>query len=210
MKSYNYLAGLRLPDGGVPCCNDGEHVGYMTWIPGINVPIRRSRDSLQCGFRYCKLGDGAYYSTILLTYFYYYYEYLTTTLMRFLTSPGDGDEQIQLHLNYSANMVGHGHKDSLVFQLFAFGHYLCDDSEYCKNSIRGAAGGTAGHNTVVIDNESQSGPGDTPTAYGRGYGLNEGRPRLYEGRAPGLRVLSVDAAHAYIGIGCQRYERTMT
>lgn len=126
MKAYNWLARIRMPDGGVPVTNDGEHSGYMPWIPGINVPLKRSGDSVAPGFKYAQLGDGS------------------------------GDEQIQLHLNYSSNCVNHGHADTLTLHLFAFGHYLLDDSEYCKTNIRAYAGSTAGHNTVTVDHTSQN------------------------------------------------------
>jgi len=169
MKAYNFLAKIRMPNGGLPVINEGEHVGFISSLPGINVPIRKSRDVIAHGLGYAILGDG------------------------------NDDEQIQVHLNYSPNNVNHGQQDTLTFQMFAFGHYLMDDSEYTKNSIRRYTSSTAGHNTVVIDHKSQGGGGP----------YDEGSPVLYDGRSPGIKVISVDAARAYKELGAKKYQRTL-
>ena len=178
MKAYNdYMRSISMPDGGAPAVNDSEHQGYIPFIPGINVPLRKSRDQIKHGYKYAILGDG------------------------------DDDEQIQLHLNYSPNFVGHGAGDSLELQLFAFGHYLMDDNEYCKNQIRVYSGSTPGHNTVVVDYKNQ---GDAQSVGGPKYlPYQEGSPKLYDGRTPGLSVISVDAARAYLALGVRKYQRTM-
>ncbi|MHC5054714.1 MAG: heparinase II/III domain-containing protein [Planctomycetota bacterium] len=166
MKAYSFLADLRMPDGGVPCYNDGEHVGYITWIPGSNTPIDRSRSVMKPGLKFAILGDG------------------------------EGDRQVQAHLNFGENNVNHGHQDTLTLQLFAFGHYLIDDFEYTKNAARRYAARTSGHNTVVVDHRNQLAP------------FADGSPLLYEARLPGLAALTVDAARVYAP-NVTKYSRTL-
>jgi hypothetical protein len=166
MKAYNFLADLRMPDGGVPCYNDGEHVGYITWIPGSNTPIDRSRSVMKPGLRYAILGDG------------------------------EGDRQVQAHINFGENHVNHGHQDTLTLQAFAFGHYLLDDFEYTKNAARRYAAQTSGHNTVVVDHRNQFAP------------FADGSPLLYEARLPGLAALTVDASRVYAP-NVTKYSRTL-
>jgi len=170
MKAYKGLARMRMPDGGVPVINDSGHLGYINWIPGINMPITESRDEIFNGYGYALLGDG------------------------------NEEEQIQLHLNYSPNSVNHGHQDALTPQIFAFGHYLMSDTDYCKNTIRRYGQSTAGHNTVVVDYSQQG--GDMPFH-------QQGDPKLYDGRAPGIKVISVDAPRAYLQKGVTEYRRTL-
>ena len=170
MKAYNFFVRYRMPDGGVPVVNDSEHSPYLLFIPALQIPLKKSRDFIAHGLKYAILGDG------------------------------DKDEQIQLHLNYSENKTNHGHYDTLTLQLFAFGHYLMDDSGYCKNTFRRFGTGTSGHNTVVIDQQSQS-VGGMP--------YNEGNPLLFDGRAPGIKVISVDAARCYLKLGVKKYQRTL-
>ena len=170
MKAYQFLARIRMPDGGLPIVNDSEHAAYLSFIPGTLIPISQSRDFIAHGLKYAILGDG------------------------------DEDEQFQLHLNYSENKSNHGHYDTLTLQLFAFGHYLMDDSSYSRNALRSFGTGTSGHNTVVIDQINQG---------GRKAPYNEGSPKLFDGRAPGIKVISVDAARCYAEQGVKKYQRTL-
>ena len=39
--------------------------------------------------------------------------------------------------------------------------------------------------------------------------LNEGMPKIYEGRASGFKVISVDSPFAYRTLGVERYQRTL-
>jgi len=74
---------------------------------------------------------------------------------------GQGDNQRALSLYYGRNM-GHGHKDTLNIELFAYGLDLTPDLGYPEYAMSDCASrfewtnNTISHNTVVVDKQKQS------------------------------------------------------
>jgi len=67
---------------------------------------------------------------------------------------GEGERQLQAHLNYSGR-YGHHHNASLNLLLFANGKELVSDLGYTHTKARPWAASTASHNTVVVDGKNQ-------------------------------------------------------
>lgn len=121
--------------------------------------------------------------------------FVMPALKHALLGDGEGDAQVQLHLNYGPGGP-HNQTDTLNLQLFAFGHYLIDDHTYWRDRLASYSNTTVSHNTGLFDTYNQIG------------GLNEGDPVLVETTLPGLQALAVEARRAYPGLA-RRYRRTV-
>lgn len=111
---------------------------------------------------------------------------------------GEGSNQMQLHLTWSAG-YGHRHYDGLSMLLFAKGKELLSDLGYTHTRYDGYKRSTVCHNTVVVDMSIQHAMGE-PTA--------EGKLLFWDAQDPDMQVVSVDNSTCYPK-KVERYERTM-
>ncbi|MDX9973640.1 MAG: heparinase II/III family protein, partial [FCB group bacterium] len=105
------------------------------------------------------------------------------------------DTQFQLHLNWSG-AYGHSQADNGSILLFAFGRELLSDIGYTHTRYRNWTLNTASHNTVVVDERSQTfGSKEEPTT---------GRLLYFDDSNPHVRYADVDASPAYPDCGVYR------
>ncbi len=139
---------------------------------------------------------------------------------------GQGDRQVQAHLHFSGT-DGHEHADSLNFFLWARNKELLSETEYHGNRAWQAS--TAGHNTVVVDEQNQYTRGraprrqfseidDVPGVEGfwfarkninHGDVLTDGMLRLFATDGPGVQVVEADGHRAYPADRVSLYRRTL-
>ncbi|MDP2984091.1 MAG: heparinase II/III family protein [Candidatus Latescibacter sp.] len=139
---------------------------------------------------------------------------------------GMGANQVQAHLHFSGTN-GHEHYDSLNFFLWAKNKELLSETEYLGN--RAWQSGTAGHNTVVVDERNQYDRGEAPrrkfseidnvpgvegfwfarTHINHGDVLTDGMLRLFATDCPGLQVVEADGHRAYPADRVTLYRRTL-
>jgi hypothetical protein len=101
---------------------------------------------------------------------------------------GAGQEQFQAHLGMTGRF-GHDHFDSLNLLIYSFGKELASDVGYTHSRARSWTMSTACHNTVVIDQLSQS-TGNVPDRC-------QGRLLLFDGTDPDFQIVSGEAPTAY-------------
>ncbi|MEK7405264.1 MAG: heparinase II/III family protein [Acidobacteriota bacterium] len=139
---------------------------------------------------------------------------------------GKGADQVQAHLHFSG-ADGHEHADSLNFFLWAKNKELLSETEYLGN--REWQSGTAGHNTVVVDERNQYSRGRAPrrkfseiddepgvedfwfarTHINHGDVLTDGMLRLFATDGPGVQVVEADGHRAYPADRVTLYRRTL-
>jgi hypothetical protein len=135
-------------------------------------------------------------------------------------------EQVQAHLHFSGT-DGHEHYDCLNFFLWARNRELLSETEYQGN--RQWQSSTAGHNTVVVDEQNQYGRGHAPkrkfgeidevpgvegfwfarTHINHGDVLTDGMLRLFATDGPGVQVVEADGHRAYPADRVTLYRRTL-
>ncbi|MCP4453784.1 MAG: hypothetical protein GY809_20170 [Planctomycetes bacterium] len=160
---------LRLPSGGSVTYDDGgPEWGTTQWWPyeGSWKPLQRSRNVLLPGTRRAILGYG------------------------------EGDRQIQVHLDFAEHGVNHGHGSGLSMQIYAFGHYLVDDISYDKSILRRYSEMSISHPTVTIDHQNQV-RSDT-----------RGDVDFYAPLMDGVSAIRVNNERVYPGLASQ-YTRTL-
>ena len=141
---------------------------------------------------------------------------------------GSGDDQVQARLNFGGS-YGHEHRDCLNFFLWANSIEILSETDYLAHGHRGWGAATAGHNTVVIDEQSQFHRSSAPQrefteidevdvedfdwarkTVKHGTCLTDGQLRLFDTGGPnGLQVIEVDGHRAYPQELCQLYRRTI-
>ncbi|MEN6624827.1 MAG: heparinase II/III family protein [Candidatus Sumerlaeia bacterium] len=106
-----------------------------------------------------------------------------------LLGAGSGATQTCLGLNWSGN-YGHSHMDNGSIFLYAFGHELLPDIGYTHTRWRNYAVNSAGHNMVVVDEQSaaEKGPGKDSTA---------GNLLWFDAGDPRVKMIDLDARPAY-------------
>ncbi len=141
---------------------------------------------------------------------------------------GRGDDQVQARLNFGGT-YGHDHLDRLNFFIWANGIEMPSETTYGKGKVRSWTAATAGHNTVVIDEQNQFhrssaaqrkfAPIDevdvedfdwARKTVKHGSTLTDGQLRLFDTGGPnGLQVIEVDGHRAYPSNICALYRRTV-
>ena len=141
---------------------------------------------------------------------------------------GQGPNQVQAHLHFSGAM-GHEHKDNLNFFLWAKNKELLSETDYYGIDNRAWAASTAGHNTVVVNEQDQFRRGNAPqrqfsdidrvpgvedfwfarTHLKHGTTLTDGQLRLFSADAPGIQVVEADGHRAYPSDLVKLYRRTL-
>ncbi len=141
---------------------------------------------------------------------------------------GRGDDQVQARLNFGGT-YGHDHLDRLNFFLWAKNIEIISETDYQAHGHRGWGSATAGHNTVVIDEQNQFHRSSaaqrefTPVdevavedfdwarkTVKHGSTLTDGQLRLFATDGPnGLQVIEVDGQRSYPAEICQLYRRTI-
>jgi hypothetical protein len=125
---------------------------------------------------------------------------------------------------------GHKHDDCLNLTLFAKGKELISETNYhppegVTNTTREWHTMTAGHTTVVVDEQSQKSsltrsrqPTDDVPGYadwpwrwtGHGNGMNDGRLRLFSAEFDKVQVVEADGERSYHDVAqLDRYRRTV-
>ncbi len=141
---------------------------------------------------------------------------------------GQGEGQVQAHLHFSGTM-GHEHKDSLNFFLWARNKELLSETDYYGIDNRAWAASTAAHNTVVVDEQNQFRRGNAPrrkfsdidrvpgvenfwiarTRFQYGTTLTDGQLRLFSTDGPGIQIVEADGHRAYPSDLVDLYRRTL-
>ena len=98
---------------------------------------------------------------------------------------GEKENQVQAHLHYGG-ASGHDHRDTLNVIFYAKGKELLSEFGYCRTTLRGWSSGTAGHNTVVIDQMNQGG------------GVL-GRLGIFDTKGPDVYAVEADGTTRYEG-----------
>jgi len=135
-----------------------------------------------------------------------------------------GKDQVQAHLHFSGT-DGHEHEDCLNIVLWALGEELFSEGEYRDNygSPRDWNSSTAGHNTVVVDEENQRGQygssfqptkddmvtGITYDPSSGRYSRNFGNLRLWDATHPNLQIVEAEGENAYDKSKVPLYRRTI-
>lgn len=154
---------------------------------------------------------------------------LMTWIGHAVLGQGEGEQQVQARLNFGGTN-GHEHADRLNFFLWANGDEILSETQYGHGAVRAWTAMTAGHNTVVIDEQSQFNrssaaqrefsdiddmPGIEDYDWARmvvkhGSTLTDGQLRMFDTGGPnGLQVIEVDGQRAYPEAICQVYRRTL-
>ncbi len=142
---------------------------------------------------------------------------------------GEGDDQVQARLNFHG-AYGHDHYDMLHFFFFAKGDELVSETHYGSGALRAWTASTAGHNTVVIDEQDHYNRSTAPQRefteidhepdvedydwaryfVKHGTCLTDGQLRLFATDGPnGLQVVEVDGHRAWPAELCRLYRRTI-
>ncbi|MFP3903195.1 MAG: heparinase II/III family protein [Armatimonadota bacterium] len=142
---------------------------------------------------------------------------------------GSGEAQVQARLNFGGT-YGHDHYDRLHLSLWANNMEILSETHYGSGKIRSWTASTAGHNTVVINEQNQLSRSSAPQRdfteidevagvedfdYARrtikhGTTLTDGQLRLFDTSGPnGLQVMEVDGHRAYPEDVCSLYRRTL-
>lgn len=126
--------------------------------------------------------------------------YLLPALGHACLGGGSGEAQAQFHLTWSG-AYGHEHADNLSLLLHARGREMLSDLGYTHTRDRAWTLATAGHNTVVIDGESQA-------FGGRNKPPTDGSLRYFDASDPRVQVVGAEGTRGYPG-RAKVYARTL-
>lgn len=114
-----------------------------------------------------------------------------------LMEDGTGNNQMQTHVHYSEDDVGHGHWDCLNILINAFGRQFLDEIGYNHTRYSRFQYTTVTHNTVVVDSKNQNGI------------VTLGNVDYYAPSTEGVSVISVGNKYVYKDPKLDTYKRTV-